>query len=249
MSKQTIIKGTLVLTITGILTKCLGFYNRIFLTRLIGVKELGTYQLIFPLYILGISFCCQGIATTITKHVSYLLGKKNDFDSRRVLWLGGLLSFTLSLLVSASFFYGCDEKYGLPYPVAASVTGSSICRNQSLYQRIFYRTRKTGFLRKLSVNRADYPDRFGLSSCNLLHAGACRCKNRSSRCCDWRDGGDTLCSHLLHTLPQKSEPKQQTTKQKFPSINREEIVPYNPNAERHYSDYFQQSDFYVIFQF
>lgn len=108
MSKQTIIKGTLVLTITGILTKCLGFYNRIFLTRLIGVKELGTYQLIFPLYILGISFCCQGIATTITKHVSYLLGKKNVFDSRRVLWLGGLLSFTLSLLVSASFFYGCD---------------------------------------------------------------------------------------------------------------------------------------------
>ena len=108
MSKQTIIKGTLVLTITGILTKCLGFYNRIFLTRLIGVKELGTYQLIFPLYILGISFCCQGIATTITKHVSYLLGKKNDFDSRRVLWLGGLLSFTLGLLVSVSFFYGCD---------------------------------------------------------------------------------------------------------------------------------------------
>ncbi len=57
MSKRTIIKGTLILTITGILTKCLGFYNRIFLTRLIGVKELGTYQLIFPLYILGISFC------------------------------------------------------------------------------------------------------------------------------------------------------------------------------------------------
>ena len=53
MSKRTIIKGTLILTITGILTKCLGFYNRIFLTRLIGVKELGTYQLIFPLYILG----------------------------------------------------------------------------------------------------------------------------------------------------------------------------------------------------
>lgn len=108
MSKQTIIKGTLILTITGILTKCLGFYNRIFLTRLIGVKELGTYQLIFPLYILGISFCCQGIATTITKHVSYLLGKKNNLDTRHVLRFGGLLSFTLSLLVSACFFFGCD---------------------------------------------------------------------------------------------------------------------------------------------
>ena len=108
MSKQTIIKGTLILTITGILTKCLGFYNRIFLTRLIGVKELGTYQLIFPLYILGISFCCQGIATTITKHVSYLLGKKNLPDTIRVLRLGVCLSFVLSLLVSGCFFYGCD---------------------------------------------------------------------------------------------------------------------------------------------
>ena len=108
MSKQTIIKGTLILTITGILTKCLGFYNRIFLTRLIGVKELGTYQLIFPLYILGISFCCQGIATTITKHVSYLLGKKNHPDTRRALRLGVCLSFILSLLVSGCFFYGCD---------------------------------------------------------------------------------------------------------------------------------------------
>ena len=108
MSKQTIIKGTLILTITGILTKCLGFYNRIFLTRLIGVKELGTYQLIFPLYILGISFCCQGIATTITKHVSYLLGKKKYSDTRRALCFGGFLSFVLSLLVSACFFFGCD---------------------------------------------------------------------------------------------------------------------------------------------
>ena len=108
MSKRTIIKGTLILTITGILTKCLGFYNRIFLTRLIGVKELGTYQLIFPLYILGISFCCQGIATTITKHVSYLLGKKKYSDTRRALCFGGFLSFVLSLLVSACFFFGCD---------------------------------------------------------------------------------------------------------------------------------------------
>ena len=37
------------------------------------------------LYILGISFCCQGIATTITKHVSYLLGKKKYSDTRRAL--------------------------------------------------------------------------------------------------------------------------------------------------------------------
>ena len=121
MSKRTIIKGTLILTITGILTKCLGFYNRIFLTRLIGVKELGTYQLIFPLYILGISFCCQGIATTVTKHVSYLLGKQKQAETRRVLRFGSALSFVLSLLVCACFFFGCDF-------IAAHILKNTDCR-------------------------------------------------------------------------------------------------------------------------
>lgn len=121
MSKRTIIKGTLILTITGILTKCLGFYNRIFLTRLIGVKELGTYQLIFPLYILGISFCCQGIATTVTKHVSYLLGKQKQTETRRVLRFGSALSFVLSLIVCAGFFFGCDF-------IAAHILKNTDCR-------------------------------------------------------------------------------------------------------------------------
>lgn len=77
MSKRTIIKGTLILTITGILTKCLGFYNRIFLTRLIGVKELGTYQLIFPLYILGISFAVRESQQRLPNMYPICLARKN----------------------------------------------------------------------------------------------------------------------------------------------------------------------------
>ncbi len=98
MSKRTIIKGTLILTITGIATKLLGFYNRIFLTRLIGVKELGIYQLIFPVYILAHSFCCQGIATTLTKQVSHYIGKKEIKNTRTVLLTALSISFALSLL-------------------------------------------------------------------------------------------------------------------------------------------------------
>ena len=33
------------------------------------------------------------------------------------------------------------------------------------------------------------------------------------------------------------------------NFSEKEIVPYDSNAERHYSNYFQQPDFYVIFQF
>lgn len=120
MSKQTIIKGTVILTITGILTKCLGFYNRIFLTRLIGVKELGTYQLIFPLYILGISFCAQGVATSVTKHVSYLLGKQDERNAKRVFYFGVALSFCLSLLVSYVLYRFC-------YGIAANILKNTDC--------------------------------------------------------------------------------------------------------------------------
>jgi len=100
LSKNLIIKGTLILTIAGILTKLLGFYNRIFLTRIIGVKELGIYQLIFPIYILAISFCCQGIGTAITKHVSYHLSKNKQEKSYNIFKYGLVISFILSLIAT-----------------------------------------------------------------------------------------------------------------------------------------------------
>lgn len=100
MSKKSIIKGTLILTIAGLITKFLGFYNRIFLTRLIGVKELGVYQLIFPLYMLAFSFCCQGIATTLTKQVSYYIGQRCPKNATKLFRYSVIISFFLGLILS-----------------------------------------------------------------------------------------------------------------------------------------------------
>ncbi|MBQ8318232.1 MAG: oligosaccharide flippase family protein [Lachnospiraceae bacterium] len=96
MSKNIIIKGTLILTIAGLLTKLLGFYNRIFLTRIIGVKELGVYQLIFPIFMLAISLSCQGVATALTKHISYYLSKRDYTGAKSVFRLGLAISVVLS---------------------------------------------------------------------------------------------------------------------------------------------------------
>lgn len=65
-----VIKGTLILTITGLITRIIGFYNRIFLSHLIGAKELGIYQLIFPLYLVVFSFTTFGNELALTKLVS-----------------------------------------------------------------------------------------------------------------------------------------------------------------------------------
>lgn len=120
MSKNIIIKGTLILTIAGILTKLLGFYNRIFLTRIIGVKELGIYQLIFPIYILAISLCSQGISTAITKHVSYHLGKNNTATSQKIFKLGLGLSLTLSIIAMTTI-------YCLSQPISIYLLKNSDC--------------------------------------------------------------------------------------------------------------------------
>ncbi|MBR3833318.1 MAG: polysaccharide biosynthesis protein [Lachnospiraceae bacterium] len=109
MSKNTIIKGTLILTIAGVLTKLLGFYNRIFLTRVIGVKELGVYQLIFPIYILAISLSTQGISTAITKHVSYYLGKRHQGNAKKIFKFGLGISLSFSIIIMTIIYCLSDS--------------------------------------------------------------------------------------------------------------------------------------------
>ncbi len=120
MSKNTIIKGTLILTIAGIATKLLGFYNRIFLTRLIGVKELGIYQLIFPLYLLAFSISCQGIATTLTKQVSYHMGRKCPNDARRVFRYSLFISLSFSIVICMIMRYAA-------YPLSLYILKNTDC--------------------------------------------------------------------------------------------------------------------------
>ena len=55
--KNNLISGTLLLTLTGILSRIIGFYYKIFLSRTIGAEGLGIYQLIFPVFALIIAVC------------------------------------------------------------------------------------------------------------------------------------------------------------------------------------------------
>ena len=46
--KNSIIKGTFILTLAGLLSKLIGFYYKIFLSGAIGAEGIGMYQLAFP---------------------------------------------------------------------------------------------------------------------------------------------------------------------------------------------------------
>ena len=103
-----IFTGTLILTLSGFLARILGFYNRIFLSNLIGAKELGIYQLIFPIYMLCFSLCCHGFETGISNLTSRFFAKGQKKNAHHLVRLGCLLSFCLSILLMFALFEGAD---------------------------------------------------------------------------------------------------------------------------------------------
>ena len=104
------IKGTLILTIAGIITRFIGFYYKIFLADILGARLLGTYQLIFPVYGICFTIYAAGIQTAISQLIGTSSGKKDSHSMSplKILVYGCLLSLCLSLFMSAIIYTGAD---------------------------------------------------------------------------------------------------------------------------------------------
>lgn len=94
MLKSTLAKGTIVLTVAGLLTRVLGFFYRIWLSDRLGSELLGIYQMIFPISGVCYTIYASGIQTAISK----LTAEKKSPVS--VFFHGLMLSLFLSLLLS-----------------------------------------------------------------------------------------------------------------------------------------------------
>lgn len=75
--KSNIIKGTLILSCASILSRIIGFIYRIYLADILGEQLLGTYQLIFPIYVLCFTVYGAGMQSAISQVVATLIGKSN----------------------------------------------------------------------------------------------------------------------------------------------------------------------------
>lgn len=96
IQKNTIIKGAFVLTLAGVVTRLMGFFYRIFLSRAFGEESVGLYQLSFPIYALCFSFCAAGIETAIARSTAASRSLKDPGRTKAALYSG----FTLSLLLA-----------------------------------------------------------------------------------------------------------------------------------------------------
>ena len=75
--KSNILKGTLILSCASILSRIIGFIYRIYLADILGEQLLGTYQLIFPIYVLCFTIYGAGMQSAISQVVATLMGKNN----------------------------------------------------------------------------------------------------------------------------------------------------------------------------
>ena len=89
--KNSLVSGTIILTLSGLLSRVIGFFYRIYLSQHFGEEGMGIYQLTGPILGLTYALCISGIQSAIAKQIA-------EKASKKVLYIGLCISLSLSLL-------------------------------------------------------------------------------------------------------------------------------------------------------
>lgn len=101
--KNAVLKGTIILTFAGILSRIIGFFYRIFLTRTLGAANIGLIQLIMPLIGICFALCSSGIQTAISKYTAS--------DKHNSVWLAAGLCISLPMTLLLSVVTYCNSDF------------------------------------------------------------------------------------------------------------------------------------------
>ncbi|MDE6850767.1 MAG: oligosaccharide flippase family protein [Clostridia bacterium] len=106
MKKQSYIKGAIIISVGGFLSKVLGAVYRIPLVAFLGGEGMGIYQMVYPLYCILLTVSASGIPTGIARLIS---SGGNHGAERKAFYLyggigliGSLLMFALSVPLAAA---------------------------------------------------------------------------------------------------------------------------------------------------
>ncbi len=117
--KNPIITGAFFLTAAGIVTKFIGFFYRIFLSRVFNEERLGIFGLISPVMMIVHAVCTSGIQNAITRFVA-ASHKDKTAEAYSYLFTG----IVVSVLLSGSMAYIVFTQ--APF-IAASIIGERRC--------------------------------------------------------------------------------------------------------------------------
>ncbi|WP_078545401.1 stage V sporulation protein B [Litchfieldia alkalitelluris] len=105
MSKQSFLKGTLILIIAGLITRVLGFINRIVVARLIGEEGVGLYMMAVPTFVLTITLTQMGLPVAISKLVAEAEIKGDRAKIKKILVVSLSITGTLSLIFTPGMIF------------------------------------------------------------------------------------------------------------------------------------------------
>ena len=103
---ESLMKGTLILTIAGIVVKVIGSLNWIFVSRILGGEGIGLYQMAFPIYFFALSVSTAGVPVAISIITAERVAVRDIFGARRVFRLSMGLMFITGLVFSVLTYAG-----------------------------------------------------------------------------------------------------------------------------------------------
>ena len=101
VTKQSFIRGTMILFAAGILNRILGFIPRITLPRVIGAEGIGIYQMGWPFLSVILTIITGGIPVAIAKLIAEAEAEKNETRIRSI------LRISLAITISPKLHFYC----------------------------------------------------------------------------------------------------------------------------------------------
>ncbi len=98
--------GALVLTLSGLVSRVIGFFYRIFLSNTIGAEGMGLYSLIMPVFSVCFSLCGGAYQTTIS---AFVAAKRKDVSRKHICVTCTGLAVGSACVIAAVLFMFADE--------------------------------------------------------------------------------------------------------------------------------------------
>ncbi|MFC0299855.1 stage V sporulation protein B [Virgibacillus soli] len=141
MSKQTFLQGTLILIFAGMITRFLGFINRLVIARLMGEEGVGLYMMALPTLFLIMALTQMGLPVAISKRVAEAEAQHNQGKVKRILIVSLIITTVSSLFFTVVMIFGApfiaktlltDERTIYPLlaisPIVPIIAVSSVLR-------------------------------------------------------------------------------------------------------------------------
>lgn len=141
VSKQTFLQGTLILIAAGMITRFLGFINRLVVARLMGEEGVGLYMMALPTLFLVMTLTQLGLPVAISKRVAEADAHQDHAKIKRILVVSIIITsissiiFTTAMIFAAPFIATTlltDERTLYPLiavsPIIPIVAVSSVLR-------------------------------------------------------------------------------------------------------------------------